>query len=56
MEILDNIPFRLDIDTLFSRAHIGKGSEDAKDIQDLVETVSPVASPKAIYKVCYIQS
>ncbi len=49
MEILDNIPFRLDIDTLFSRVHIGKGSEDAKDIQDLVETVSPLASPKAVY-------
>ena len=56
MEILDNIPFELNMDSLLSCLHIDKGSEDAKDIQDLVETVSPVASPKAIYKVCYIQS
>jgi hypothetical protein len=56
MKILDNIPFELDVDLLLSRLHVGKGSEDAENIQDLVETVSPVASPKAIYKVCYIQS
>ncbi len=55
MEILDNIPFKLDIDSLLSCLHIDKESEDAKDIQDLVETVAPIAKPKAVYKVSYIQ-
>jgi hypothetical protein len=54
MEILDNVPFELNTDSLLSCLHIDKESEDAKDIQHLVETVSPVASPKAIYKVFYI--
>jgi len=56
MKILDNIPFELDIDSLLSCLHIDKESEDAKDIQDLVETVAPIAKPKAVYKVSYIQS
>ena len=56
MKILDDIPFELDIDSLLSCLHIDKESEDAKDIQDLVETVAPIAKPKAVYKVSYIQS
>ena len=56
MEILDNIPFELNTDSLLSCLHIDEESEDARDIQDLVKTISVVANPKAIYKVSYIQS
>lgn len=56
MEILDDIPFELDLDTLLSTVHVDKESEDAKDIQDLMETVAPVIKPKAIYEVSYIES
>ncbi len=56
MEILDNIPFELNTDSLLSYLHIDEESEDARDIQDLVKTISVVANPKAIYQVSYIQS
>jgi len=55
MEILSEIPFELDIDTLLARLHINRGSEDAKDIQHLAESTISVARPKAIYEVSYIQ-
>ena len=55
MEILDNIPFEVDIDTLLSRVHVEEGSEDARDIRELVEVAAPLARPKAIYEVSYIQ-
>ena len=55
MEILDDIPFQLDIDALFSTLHVSRESEDTKDIQDLVKTVTAVINPKAIYEVCYVE-
>jgi len=55
MEILDNIPFELDIDTLLAKLHINRESEDAKDVQCLAKSTIPIARPKAIYEACYIQ-
>ena len=56
MEILDNIPFKIDRDELLSKVHIEKESEDRKDIENLVKTASALVKPKAIYEVSYIQS
>jgi len=55
MELLNDIAFQLDVDTLLARLHIDKESEDAKDIQHLVDHVAPLIKPKAIYEVSYIQ-
>jgi len=55
MEVLNDIAFQLDMDTLLARLHIDKESEDAKDIQHLVDHVAPLAKPKAVYEVSYIQ-
>ncbi len=55
MEVLNDITFRLDMNTLLARLHIDKESEDAKDIQHLIENVAPLVKPKAIYEVCYIR-
>ncbi len=55
MEVLNDIAFQLDMDTLLARLHIDKESEDAKDIQYLVDHVAPLIKPKAIYEVSYIQ-
>ena len=55
MEVLNDIAFQLDMDTLLARLHIDKESEDAKDIQHLVDHVAPLIKPKAVYKVSYIQ-
>ena len=55
MEILDNIPFELNIDTLLAELHIDKESQDAKDVKSLMEGALAIINPKAIYEVCYIQ-
>jgi len=55
MEVLNDIVFQLDIDTLLARLHIDKKSEDAKDVQHLLQSAASVARPKAIYEVSYIQ-
>jgi len=55
MEVLNDIVFRVDIDTLLERLHIDKESEDAKDIQHLLQSAASICKPKAIYEVSYIQ-
>jgi len=55
MEILDNIPFELDFDRLLSKLHLEKKSKYTQKLQHLAETVEPIISPKAIYKISYIQ-
>jgi hypothetical protein len=55
MEVLNDIAFQLDMDTLLARLHIDKESEDAKDIQHLIERAVPLIKPKALYEVSYIQ-
>jgi len=55
MEVLNDIAFQLDIDALLARLHIDKESEDAKDIQRLIDHIAPLIKPKALYEVSYIQ-
>jgi hypothetical protein len=55
MEVLNDIVVQLDVDTLLVRLRVDKESEDAKDIQHLIEHVAPLVKPKAIYEVSYIQ-
>ncbi|MBC8461850.1 MAG: hypothetical protein H8D67_28100 [Deltaproteobacteria bacterium] len=56
MEILDNIPFVLNFDALLSRLRLDKESGYVREVQHLVEMVTPVINPKAIYEVSYVQS
>lgn len=55
MEILNDIAFQLDIDTLLARLRVDKESQEAKDIQHLIDHVAPLVKPKAVYEVCYIE-
>ncbi|MHC4706745.1 MAG: vitamin B12 dependent-methionine synthase activation domain-containing protein [Planctomycetota bacterium] len=55
-EVLDNIPFNLDAAALLSELRVSPGSQDAKDIGDLVRDAKTLARAKAIYKVCYIET
>jgi len=55
MEVLNDIAFQFDMDTLLARLHIDKESSDAKDIQYLVDHVAPLIKPKALYEVSYIE-
>jgi len=56
MEVLDDIPFQLDVDTLLTRLHIDRESQDVKDLQHLIKKATSVARPKAMYEVTYIES
>jgi hypothetical protein len=56
MEILDDVPVELDIDTLLARLRIDRESKIARDILDLIDSVTPVIRPKAIYEVSFIQN
>jgi len=57
MEILDSIPFRLDAETVLEQLHQNKGNKYIGAIvQELIEIVRPVAKPKAIYKVSYVEN
>ena len=55
MEVLDDIPFELNFDTLLSRLHLEKESKYTKEVQHLAEAVEPIITPKAVYEVSYIQ-
>ena len=56
MEILDNIPFELNIDAVFTKLRMDKEGEYAKEVRELVEIVTPIIRPKAIYDVSYIEN
>jgi len=55
MEIITNIPVELNLDRICSELHVSPGGEDAKDLADLIERVSAVVNPKAIYDICYVE-
>ncbi len=55
MKILSNIPVKFNTPDLLSRLHIEPNSEDADEFGKLVETVSSIANPKAMFDVCYIE-
>ena len=55
MEVLEHISFELDINAVMSKLRIDERSEDAKHLQDFLEEITPIAKPKAIYDVSYVE-
>ena len=57
MEVFDSIPVRLDAEEILERLHIRKENKYVEGIvQELIEIVRPLAKPKAIYKVSYVDN
>ena len=56
MEVLDNIPVRLDPEKVLKQLHITEDKNLEKSIQELIETARPIAKPKAIYEVSYVDN
>lgn len=55
MEILDNIPVNLEPERILRYIRLRNRNEQVEEmVQELIEIVQPVAKPKAIYKVAYI--
>ena len=55
MKILDRIPFAIDLPALFNNMHMEPDGECAAEIRAVAETAGPVARPKAIYDVGFIE-
>ncbi len=57
MEVLDNIPVDLDQDALLVQLRLRKRSVSVeKTVQELLELVRPIARPKALYQVAYVDN
>ena len=57
MEVLDNIPIKLDLKAVLKRMHArSKNANIEKSIQELIQLVHPIARPKAVYEVSYIEN
>jgi len=55
MEILQDIPFELNADSLLERLHLQKESDVVEELNELVDTIRPHMKPKALYRVSYIE-
>jgi len=55
VEVLGDIPFELELGTLLAKLHLQQGSDDAKEMESLVEAIRTVVKPKAVYKVSYVE-
>ena len=54
--ILDKIPFLVDKNKLFQKLRIEKDGEHASELQKIIDLVTPLIKPKAIYKVCDVDA
>ncbi len=52
--LLDNIPFSMDIPPLMQMLHIKDGSESAEEFTRMAEEAQPIARPKAMFRMAYI--
>jgi len=57
MKILDSIPVRLDTEQVLARMKLHKKSSHVEEmIRELIDIVLPVAKPKVVYEVCYVEN
>lgn len=57
MEVLNSIPVKLDLEAVFKQMHARDKRESmGKSIQELIEIARPIAKPKAIYEVSYVDN
>ena len=57
MEVLNNIPIKLNLEAVLERMHVSNKSRSIiNDIQELIEIARPIAKPKAIYKLSYVEN
>jgi len=56
MQVLDNIPFDLDLDAILNRTHVEPGTEDAEALREIVDRARAEAKPKALFRECFIEA
>jgi hypothetical protein len=55
MEILNSIPFSLNLDALMQQAHIEPGSDDAREFRALADVAMQAGKPKAVYTMSFVE-
>ncbi len=55
MEILNKIPFAFNLAELMKKVRVEPDSADGHDFKELVEKARGIASPKVLYKDCFIE-
>lgn len=57
MEILDRIPLKITSEEVVKELHLTRKNPSTEEkVQELLEEVRPIAKPKVLYKVSYIQN
>ena len=54
MQVLADIPFKLDINDLLKQNHIKEGTDHAVEFQTLVDMAEKTGKPKVLFKECFI--
>ncbi len=53
--ILNDIPFELDLAELKTKLHVKAGSSFEETVEKLARTAQPMARPKALYKIAFVE-
>ena len=56
MNVLDNLPFQIDVPALLQEMHVRPGSRHEPEILDLVKQAEGIARPKAVFKLVFIEA
>jgi len=57
MEVLDNIPVKLDFEVVSKKLHLRNKNEDVeKIIRELIETSRSVGKPKAVFEISRVEN
>ena len=56
MNIIDNLPYRIDTAALLSAMRLRPGSRHESELLDLVKHAEAIARPKAIFKLAFVES
>jgi len=57
MEVLNKIPFDLPPEEVFKKMRLNKGNERIETlVRELLEKARPIARPKAVYEVAYVEN
>lgn len=55
MEILSDIPFKLDLKSVLNRIKLRRENQNAENqIEEIIRLVRPIARPKVLYDICFI--
>lgn len=55
MNVLDNLPFQIDVPALLKDMHVRPGSRHEAEILDMVQQAQAIARPKAAFKLVFIE-